>query len=50
MRGMFLLPIVLVGLAGCIHAETTAPPPRAATTVVTPGQGPTNSTTVVRSP
>jgi hypothetical protein len=46
MRFILLLPLVLVGVAGCIHAETTAPPPRASTTVVTPDQGPT----VVRTP
>jgi hypothetical protein len=50
MRFMLLLPIVLGGLAGCIHAETTASPPRASTTVVTPTPGPSNSTTVVRTP
>jgi hypothetical protein len=50
MRFMFLMLLVLVGLAGCIHAETTAPPQRASTTVVTPEPAPSNSTTVVHTP
>lgn len=45
-----LLPVMLLGLAGCIHSETvrTTPAP-AATTVVTPAPA-TSSTTVVRTP
>jgi hypothetical protein len=34
MRHIFLLPFALIGFAGCVHTETTAP--RASTTVVTP--------------
>jgi hypothetical protein len=44
-----LLPMMLLGLAGCIHSETTRAPAPTATTVVTPAPT-TSSTTVVRTP
>ena len=45
-----ILPFVLIGLAGCVHTETTSPPPRASTTVVTPAPAAPTSTTVIRTP
>jgi len=56
MRISFLLPLVFVGLAGCVHVDRTQPAPTA--TVVTPAPAPTatyvapptSTTTVVRTP
>ena len=45
MRLAFLISLVLVGLGGCIHAETTPSPPPTSTTVVTPA--PANSSTAL---
>ena len=57
MRYAFVLLAALLGLAACVHAETTAPAPASpsttyvapAATVVTP-VGPPSTTTVIRSP
>ena len=50
MRFAFLLPLVLISMAGCVHADTTASPPRTSTTVVTPEPAAPSSTTVIRTP
>ena len=48
MRLTFLLPFALIGLVGCVHAETTPSPPRASNTVVTPAPAAATSTRVIR--
>jgi hypothetical protein len=58
MRISFLLPLILLGLAGCVHvhepenptptATVVQPSPAPTTTYVTPA--PPTSTTVVRTP
>jgi hypothetical protein len=59
MRVAFVLPLVLLGLAGCVDvhehpnpqptATVVSPTPAPSTTYVTPAQPPTN-TTIVRTP
>ena len=49
MRLAFLMSCVLVGLGGCIHAETTPSPPPTSTTVVAPAPA-NSSATVIRAP
>ncbi len=56
MRFSFLLPLLFLGLAGCVNVERDAPPRSA--TIVTPAPAPTATyvapapptTTIVRTP
>jgi hypothetical protein len=56
MRYSFLLPLIFLGLAGCVVANPAPAPAPANTTYVTPAPTsttyttPTSSTTVVRTP
>jgi hypothetical protein len=59
MRYALILSATLLGLAACVHAETTAPAPAASTTYVAPAApvatvvtpaAPPSTTTVIRSP
>lgn len=58
MRISFLLPLVFLGLAGCVDVHEHGTPPPATATVVTPAPVPTTTyvapapptTTIVRTP
>ena len=49
MRYALLLPLALVGLAGCVNT-TTAPTPAPTTTTYVAPSPPTSTTTVIRTP